>query len=262
MQINEQIRNFYNQHVNDEDQRLQYHAFELPVTLHYIKKYLKPGAKILDVSSGTGRYGQNLLNLGYKVAFNDLAEKNIQLVKERLQDHENFLAAETNEALATNLWSKENWDAILILGPLYHYISNQKRVAILNKAREHCKKNGYIFSAFMSRIGALVFGMKHNPDGIFSPRGAYHLWEKGFDENFVESTETFAGAHVYFSNPDEIIPLIESAGLKSLHLAGIEGLFGERFAEYHQMTDDQKKAWLDLVIQFAEDKPMVYNSKH
>lgn len=112
----------------------------------------------------------------------------------------------------------------------------------------------------MTRTGALVYGLKHNPKGILSPNGAKKLWETGTDDRFIESTEYFK--HAYFAQPEEINPLIEMAGLKPIHLAGAEGVFGERFDLFHSLDDSLKSAWMDFIIENSEDTHMVHQSKH
>ena len=260
--MNEQVRDFYNQHYQEEDLRLNYHAFEVPITLYYIKKYLKPGSKILDLACGTGHYAERFIKEGYLVALNDLSDQNIQLVRERFSDVDQVLAIDQSAAIDTELWDLAKWDAVMMLGPLYHYYDVSRRKKLLNKANEKLKIGGLIYSAFMSRTGGLIFGMKHNPEGIFSQNGSKQLWEEGIGKHFVEDTDTFKNAHVYFSDPAEIYPLIKSTGFRQQHLVGIEGIFGERFDDYHRMDPSQKVAWLEFVQKHAEEPAMIYNSKH
>lgn len=56
--------------------------------------------------------------------------------------------------------------------------------------------------------------------------------------------------------------LLEEANLEPLHLAGAEGIFGERFDLFHQLDGTLKEAWLAFVINHCEEKEMVFNSKH
>jgi len=74
------VRNYYNEHVKEEDARLDEHSFEIPVTLHFLKKYLKPGNHLFDVACGTGRIAKVLLNKGYFMGLNDLSDNNVKLV--------------------------------------------------------------------------------------------------------------------------------------------------------------------------------------
>ncbi len=254
------MRKYYNEHVEQEDKRLDGHPFEIPVTMHFVKRYLNPGDLIFDVACGTGRYAARLLDKGYFVGLNDLSDENIRLVKKRLNTHRNLVFIENSDALESEHWGQHDWDGILILGPLYHMISKEKRLKLLKCAKEHLKPGGYVFSAFMTRIGALIYGVKHNPQGILVPDGAKKLWDTGTDDRFVEATEHFTQA--YFSHPEEVNPLMEKAGLEPVHLAGAEGFFGERFELFHSLDRKLKKAWMDFVIAHCEDPHMVQQSKH
>ena len=258
----EKVRKYYNEHVDAEDQRLDAHPFEIPVLLHFVGKYLSPGDFIFDVACGTGRIARELLSKGYFMGLNDLSDRNVELVKERMGTNRNILFIECSDALESTGWKRKNknWDAIFILGPLYHMISKERRLEVLRLAREHVKEGGYVFSAFMTRMGALVYGLKHNPGGILYPDGAKKLWETGTDDRFVEATEWFT--HAYFAHPEEVNPLIEQAGLEPLHLAGVEGIFGERFELYHQLDNNLKKAWMDFIIENCEESHMINHAKH
>lgn len=258
--MHDEVRDYYNRHVNEEDQRLEEHPFEMPLIMHFVKKYLNPGDYIFDVACGTGRIAQELLKKGYFMGLNDLSDENVKLVRERFGKNRNILFIDRSDALTTDDWKREPWDSIFILGPLYHMISKEKRLKVLRMARKYVKPGGMVFSAFMTRIGALVYGLKKNPKGILYEGGAKKLWETGTDDNFVEATEWFTNA--YFSHPEEVKPLIEEAGLNPLHLAGAEGIFGERFDLYHQLDDKLKDAWMDFVIERCEDKHMIQNAKH
>ena len=255
-----EVKAYYNEHVKDEDRRLDEHPFEIPVTMHFVKKYLTPGASIFDVACGTGRIGKLLLNHGYFVGLNDLSDKNIELVRERLGSHRNLIFTECSDALESQRWEHKLWDCVFMLGPLYHMVNKEKRLQVLKRAYDNLEPGGYLFSSFMTRVGAMVYGVKHNPEGILFPDGAKKLWETGTDNRFVEDTEYFT--HAYFSHPEEINPLLESVGFQPLHLAGAEGIFGERFELFHQLKDELKEEWKKFIIKNCEDNHLVHQSKH
>ncbi len=254
------VREYYNKHVEDEDSRLDNHPFEIPVMMEFVNRYLKKGDRLYDVACGTGRIAGVLLDKGFMMGLNDLSDKNIELVKQRAGDHPGVLFIKRGDAMERKTWDKGEWDGILMLGPMYHLISKENRSRMLELAFAHLKPGGYLFSAFMTRVGALVYGLKNNPKGILYPDGAKKLWETGSDESFVEATEWFTDA--YFSHPEEINPLIEQAGLKPLHLAGVEGIFGERFELYHKLDEELQNRWMDFIIGHCEDSRMLQNAKH
>lgn len=67
--------------MTDEDKRFDKHSFEMPVMLHNLKLYLKPGNRIFDVARRTERIAGRLLEPGYYTGLNDLTDKNIRVVK-------------------------------------------------------------------------------------------------------------------------------------------------------------------------------------
>lgn len=254
------VRAFYNRHRPEEDQRLEHNALELPVTMKYIDKYLGKGARVLDVACGTGWYARALIERGYRVSVNDLSERNVALTLQRTKGEGALEHVAISDALHSDVWSKEAWDAVLLLGPLYHLDDYDRRLALLRKAGEYVASGGYVYSAFMSRTSAMVFGLQTNPEGIRHPDGAEKLWETGSDKEFVEATDWFTKG--YFSFPEEVDPLIRDAGLTPLHLVGIEGIFGERMDLFLNLDASLQNDWREFIMRHCEDRHMVCNSKH
>ncbi len=254
------VKKYYDTHFQAEDQRLAHHVLELPLTLEYIEKHVPKNGKILDLACGTGWYADALLKRDYFLGLNDLSEENTRLTKERVGDSKKVLFSSTADALELDIGPKEAWDAVLLLGPLYHLKDEKARLQLLQKARDAVIPGGVVFSGFMSRAAAMVFGMKHNPGGIFNKDGARGLWETGTDTQFVEGTRWFINAHFVF--PEEVNPMVQKAGLHPVHLVGIEGIFGERMELFHAMEPDQKEAWREFIHENCEDTHMVNLSKH
>ena len=80
----EAVRIFYNQIVDEEEQRLAEYPFEFAVTMRFVTQYLPPGAKILDAPCGTGSYADALLAAGYHLGASDLTDANVQHTRGRL----------------------------------------------------------------------------------------------------------------------------------------------------------------------------------
>ena len=71
----------------DEDGRLtsKHGSVEFLTTMHYIKKYLKPGDRIMEIGAGTGLYSHTLAKMGYKVDAVELLEHHIEIFKRNTQ---------------------------------------------------------------------------------------------------------------------------------------------------------------------------------
>ena len=76
------LNQFYGNY--DENGRLLTRAghVEFTTTMHFIEKYLTPGARILEVGAATGRYSHTLARMGYRVDAVELVEYNIKIFNE------------------------------------------------------------------------------------------------------------------------------------------------------------------------------------
>ena len=68
MKENPYLKDFYSRY--DEDGRLasRHGSVEYLTTLHYIQNYLSPGARVLEIGAGTGRYSHALARQGYRLS--------------------------------------------------------------------------------------------------------------------------------------------------------------------------------------------------
>lgn len=141
------LEQYYN--LYDEDGRLapKYGKVEFITTMKYIHDYVKPGAKVLEVGAGTGRYSIALSREGYQVQAMELIEHNIEVFKSKLTDNEHIDIKQGN-ALDLSVYDNNYFDAILILGPMYHLYNEEDKVQVLNEAKRILKKDGYIFVAY------------------------------------------------------------------------------------------------------------------
>jgi len=147
MMENSFLEQYYN--LYDEDGRLasKHGKVEFITTMKYIHDYVKPGAKVLEVGAGTGRYSIALSREGYQVQAMELIEHNIEVFKSKLTDNEHIDIKQGN-ALDLSVYDNNSFDAVLILGPMYHLYNEEDKVQVLKEAKRILKKDGYIFVAY------------------------------------------------------------------------------------------------------------------
>ncbi len=77
----------------DEDTRLvsdRGHNTEYLTTMRYIQKFLKPGDKISEIGTATGRYSIASAKMGYDVTAVDLTPKHVEIMKSETNKLKNF----------------------------------------------------------------------------------------------------------------------------------------------------------------------------
>lgn len=142
-----EVIEFYNKY--DEDNRLQRktHLPEYLITMKYIKKYLTPDSKILEIGAGTGRYSIALADMGYDVTSVELVPHNIDILKTKIKAEHKIKVFEGN-ACDLSFIEDNTYDIVLLLGPMYHLFNDSDKHKALSEAIRVTKKCGIIYSAY------------------------------------------------------------------------------------------------------------------
>lgn len=201
MNANSYLIEFYNNY--DEDNRLilKYGTIEFLTTMHYIEKYVKPGARILEIGAGTGRYSHALARQGYTVDAVELVEHNIDIFKKNTQPDENITIVQGN-ALDLSAFSDNQYDITLLLGPLYHLYTTTDKQQALSEAIRVTKSSGIIFAAYVISDGCLL-------DEGFN-RGNINVHE--YIKNGLLDSETFAA----ISEPKDLFELVRKENIDEI----------------------------------------------
>lgn len=247
------IANYYNNSALNEWARLDRHRTEFAITLRAIKDYAPPvPAKILDCGGGPGRYAIELTKQGYEVALFDLSPINLSVA--RTQAHAASVALSAYEqGTATDLsrFSEASFDAVLLMGPLYHLLTPEDRVQALHEAKRVLKPKGVLFASFVTQYAALRFFAKDSPDWILQhPHEMEVFWQTGvFPTIRNDGTEFMA----YFAPPASVQPLVESVGFNVQTILACEGTVSMIDEKINTLEGELWQAWVDLNYRVAAD---------
>ena len=122
---------------------------EFLTTVRYIEEYLPADAKILDVGAGAGEYSFYFAGKGHFVCALELADSNIQAFRARLKPGDKIDLVQGN-ALDLSRYADSSFDAVLLLGPLYHLHDESDKLHCIAEAKRVCKPGGKLFFAFIS----------------------------------------------------------------------------------------------------------------
>lgn len=155
MNAKQYLNDFYSHY--DEDCRLtsKYGMVEFLTTMRYIEKYLKPGAHVLEIGAGTGRYSHALAQKGYVVDAVELVEHNIEVFKKNTTSEEKITITQGN-ALHLSSIADSQYDITLLLGPLYHLYHLADKQQAISEAIRVTKQGGILFCAYVISDGCLI----------------------------------------------------------------------------------------------------------
>jgi len=247
------VKRFYDEKAQYEWDRLERHRTEFAVTMHVFRDYLpKPPATILDVGGGPGRYAIALAEQGYAVTLVDISANCLEFAKAKAKEAGVALAGYVH-ADATDLeqFPSQSYDAVLLMGPLYHLLTKKKRERALGEAKRVLKTTGLLFAAFITRYAPFRYAAKHEPDLILKQRQRMkRLLATGIHKARVQEGE-FTDA--YFAHPSEIKPFIEKAGFETLDLVACEGIISMIEEKVNELTGELWEAWVELNYCLGKD---------
>ena len=197
---------------------------EFLTTVKYIERYIKPGDKLLDIGAGAGEYSLYFSRRGYSVSAVELADRNIEAFRRKIQADDNIELVKGN-ALDLSRYDDESFDAVFLFGPLYHLHSESDRQTCIAEAKRVCKKDGTLFFAFISNDMVILTEFAY--DSNYFLNGDYDK------ETFRLHDFPFVFATVECARE-----MLKNGGIKIIHEIAADGV-SELMAEKINALDDE-----------------------
>ena len=160
------VKGFYRESCEDTRlERSRHGQLEFATTMEYIRRYAKPGAKVIELGAGTGRYSVTLAKEGFDVTAVELVEKNLEVLRANAAVAAAEASAEARgvslqaiQGDATDLsgFGDEAYDVTLSFGPMYHLYEPAEVRKAIREAIRVTKKGGVLLFAFLS-VYAILF---------------------------------------------------------------------------------------------------------
>ncbi len=192
-----------------------------------LRRLPAPPAFILDVGGGSGRYAAWMAERGYTVHLVDPVALHVEHAQRHSRAAAHPLAsARVGDARALDV-QDSSAGAVLLLGPLYHLIRREERLAALREARRAVRPDGPVLCAVISRFASAFDGLgKHLfDDPIYADVVHRDLADGQHRDGLPDGTR---GAQSYFTTaylhrPEEIADELTEAGLQHEATLAIEG---------------------------------------
>lgn len=251
------INTFYNS-THMEVDRLGQHVFQLEKirTQEIIQRHLKSSMTIADIGGATGAYSFWLYDMGHRVHLLDAAQFHIEAAT-KISITENKPLASISLGDARQLpFDDEQFDMVMLFGPLYHLQEQEDRIKSITEAKRILKKEGVLLAATISRYASLFDGFWQGfiDDPAFENILKQDL-QDGNHFNPVNHPMYFTDAH--FHTQKEIEKEFAAAGFSEFNTIAIEG-FGWLIPDFmKRWKDDEFRDKLLQYIRQTEDDPIM-----
>jgi ubiquinone/menaquinone biosynthesis C-methylase UbiE len=198
----------------DEGGRLTSSAdgrLELLRTQELLRRFLPEApARVLDVGGGTGVHARWLVADGYEVRLVDPVARHIEQARD-------ICPADLGDARDLDA-QDSSYDAVTLLGPLYHLPDREDRLQALREAARVTRPGGLVAAAAINRYSAL-----------FEHTALAHLHNERLRASVTDilATATYDGRRgftvSYFHRAEELAAEARAAGLRDVQVFGIEG---------------------------------------
>ena len=256
------ITAYYDKNPQEEHKRLKEHQLEFDLTWRFLDQYLPPSGDILEIGAGTGRYTLGLIQRGYTVTVVEISRANLEACREYLseaglEDRAKFILGDAR--YLKDLPEKE-FEAVLLMGPLYHLVHESDRQMAVREAYNHLCQGGVIFSALISRFGIWGNILKNFPKAIEFKDQIRYVLDNGSDHPDWQQ----GGFRAYGATVNEIAPLHEDHGFETIKLAGVEPTISTNDDDerYNNLEGERRKLWLDLLYEISVEPSIVGASRH
>jgi SAM-dependent methyltransferase len=233
-------------------------ALELARTQELILRFLPAAAEVADVGGAVGRYAGWLAARGHRVELVEPVPLHVELARERAGEPPRF---DVHLADARSLpFADQSFDAVLLLGPLYHLGEREDRDQALREAVRVCRQGGLIFAAAISRYASLFDAIRRGRIGEAElMENVRRETETGRRVPLERRTSPFPDA--YFHLPAELEDELAAAGVEVNGVYGVEGPAGW-LSELHWEDEALRERALALARAAEADPHLVAVSAH
>ena len=246
----EELIKYYNKFNEDKRLTTKHGNVEYLTTLKYINKYVKKNSSIIEVGAGTGRYSIELYLEGYDVTAVELVKHNLKVIEKKC----NSIKCIQGNAIDLKKISSDSFDAVLLLGPMYHLISNEDKVKALEEAKRIVKKNGLIFISYcMNEYAVITHAFKDN-----------HIIESIENNNLDNNYHIISKSNDLYSmvRLEDINYLKNTCNLKRVKILSQDGPSEYIKSTINSMNDKEYEYYLEYHFKTCERKELLGSGRH
>lgn len=256
------VEHSYDATAENEWHRLERHRVEYGVTMKALEEYLpKAPAKIADIGGGPGRYSIELARRGYEVTLVDLSARCLEFARSKAAEAGVQLARVIHaDARDLPMLPDEGFDAVLLMGPLYHVLEHAQRLRVVREGHRILRLGGRAVSTFITRNSNVMVAASRAVDYIEKYRADL---ETILQTGVCRRPVTASGfPDAWLCHPSEVPPLMAEGGFEQVALMNVEALAYELEDKINAAPEDLHRQWIDLLYRLCRDPAVLGTGGH
>jgi ubiquinone/menaquinone biosynthesis C-methylase UbiE len=221
---------------------------EFETTKRMLDRWIPDGARIAEIGVGVGHYSEYLARRGCRIHLIDIAQRLLDVAVERLQGLGlGDQIAGVNRLSATDLATLHEgaFDAVLLLGPLYHLRQLADRQQAVAESVRVLKTGGVLYAAAINRLPYFRELLREQPGTVVERRDFHRQF---LEDGNVDPDHAPPLGFAHLTTVQEFRELFAGA-FEPLVLIGVESFTSTWQPVLNTLPADQAQAWLDLVEQ-------------
>lgn len=197
---------------------------------------------------GAGEYSLTLARYGHRVTAVELSAANIKAFEQKITPQ---LPIQLMQGTALDLsrFEDEQFDLVLLLGPLYHLEKDEDQLRAISEAKGVVKKDGVIFFAFISNDMVILTAFARRPD-YFADSTYGHKTFKVKDFPFM------------FVTVDQARQRLAKGGIHLLHEVASDGVSKLVEKQINALKQQDYNQYLAYHLCCCEKPDMLGHSNH
>ncbi len=223
---------------------------EFALTARQMDRLIPAGASVAEIGVGGGFYSELLAKRGCRLHLVDVSARLLEAVSARLEAaglKDRVVGVDRASATNPNCLSPAQFDAVLLLGPLYHLCAVEDRRRAVGEAARILKPDGLLFAAGINRLAYLRDLFREKPGEIL-PRREFH--ERFLRDGNIDPLRAPPIAFAHLTTVAEFRELLTN-DFGEMILLGVESFASVWQAELARLDAAESSAWLDLIEQTA-----------